>query len=228
MTTVSEFLTNLQDSGEIKGSGNTSVPTALRRSLLKALSRLSSARATFTEAKFSFTTIANQAEYGSSHLNFPKDAALFDRIEINNGQGVYLRLAATDLDTVRDVLQAQGVLVDPLQPYLYTFAAGELVLGPAPTAAVTLRGWYHRDARRDQSSGNLITSAAGTDSYSNVWFDDGHDALWNLTLKIFHLAFAIDPERAAYYSSEFQDAIRELRVQWLRKRGAQFTTTAQL
>lgn len=230
MTTVAEFIAALQSSGEIKQSGNTQVPAALKRSLYKALSRLSSLRTTFTENTFSFTTTANQSEYSSATSGFPKDVGSFEFIEIDSGNGTYNPIEKGTLDEVRELLRSSGVLVDPLRPYLYIVSAGKLVLAPAPTTAVNCRGWYHRDARKDQATGSTIDPTVGTasDNYSNVWFNDGHDALWNLTMQIFYLAFDIDAERATYYRDEYDEAKRELTLQWLRLTRPGFRTRAFL
>lgn len=217
MTGVSEFIEAIKDSGEVKSAGNASVTPALRRSLVRALNRLSSVRAPWTEAEFSLTTVVDQSEYAPGHVGFPKDMAAFVVVEFDHGEGVYKPLTLRGLVEVRQALRLEEYAGGGSWPHTFTWWNGKLHVAPAPTTAATLRGWYHRGARRDSATGNLIGTTAASDAYTNPWFDDGEDLLWNRTLQIYHLAFAVDAERAAFYSSECKEALREVTEEWTRR-----------
>src|SRR5690606_36499590 len=79
--------------------------------------------------------------------------------------------------------------------------------GQSFTDARTVRGFYHRDARRDAASGNLIDSTTASDSYTNSWISEGEDLLWAKTLEIYHARFARDGEALAYYASQYRQAL---------------------
>lgn len=217
MTSVSEFIEAIKDSGEVKSAGNVNVTPALRRSLVRALNRLSSVRAPWTEAEFLITTVIDQSEYAPGHPGFPRDAAAFVVAEFDHGAGVYKPLALSGLAEVLRALRLEEYAAGGFWPCLFTWWNGKLRVAPAPTTAATLRGWYHRGARRDLATGNLIDTTAGSDAYTNAWFDDGEDLLWNRTLEIYHLAFAVDPERAAFYSSQYREALSAVTEEWTRR-----------
>jgi hypothetical protein len=217
--TVAQLLADLPT--EIKNSGNTNVNKALRLSLVRALSRLSSYKTLFTENTFTFTAVAGQAEYGSAVSGFPKDAASFDVVEFFNGTE-QVEIKQEPIELVLGVLRNGVVSPDGRYPFCFAWHKQQLVIAPAPPTATAVRGWYHRDARRDTATGNLIDATASSDTYTNDWFGDGEDALWAKVLQIYHLSFAIDPDRAAFYGSEFRDAVGALVAQFERKTMAGF------
>lgn len=217
MATVSAFIQAILDSGEVKLSGNTNTTAALRRSLVRALSRLSAIRTAFTEEEFSLTTVIDQVEYGTADAGFPVDAIAFELVEFDAGNSWFEQLEHVDLVRLRAMIRHAGAVADPRNPRIFTWWGGELMIAPAPKTAETLRGWYHRDARRDATTGTLIGTTAASDGYENPWFSDGEDPLWNKTLEIYHLAFAVDAERAAFYSSQYRDAITPLVTEWTRR-----------
>ena len=224
MATVSAFIAAILASGEVKNSGNTNTTAALRRSLVRALSRLSSVRAAFTEDDFELTTVVDQADYTTADSGFPIAAIDFEVVEFDSGSGVYQELEHVDLPRLRGELRRSGSLLSPGKPRMFAWWGGELMLAPAPATAATLRGWYHRDARRDEVTGNLIDTTSASDAYTNPWFSDGEDPLWNKVLEIYHLAFAVDAERASFYAGQADAAVRALGLEWTRRGRPGFQT----
>src|SRR5262245_57575214 len=192
--------------------------------MVRALSRLGKYKTLFTEAKFSFTTVAKQDSYGTSTTGFPKDAASFDVVEWNTSGTTYIEVEPRPIERVLEVLRSAAAAPGSDWPSYYAFHGQMLVFGPAPPTVRTMRGWYHRDARRDSATGTLIDDSAASDAFTNDWFGDGLDALWAKTLQIYHLSFEVDAERAAYYGSEFSEAIEALSKQFMKKTMSSFKT----
>jgi hypothetical protein len=224
--TVGGLIQAIMGSGEVKLSGNENAEAGLRRALVRALSRLSSKRTSFTETEFSITTVNGQVSYGAGHSGFPRDAADFEVVEFDTGNGNFNELRQVPFPELRAMVRDAGNAVDPRQPRIFAWWDDQLHLGPAPKAAVTLRGWYHRDARRDAETGNLIDATPASDGFTNPWLSDGEDPTWNRVLEIYHLAFAVDAERAAFYASQFQDAMKALEIEWTRRGRPGLQTTA--
>jgi hypothetical protein len=207
-TTVSQLLALLKQ--ELPDAGRSDVDPHLRRLIPTALIHLSQERTWFNEADFSFAITSGDREYSSETTGFPKDAARLDDINFLSS-GSYRRLTSANqlVDVYPDGQRTTTGTPDRWywKPPSVTAGVGTLMLWPIPNAAGTLLGRYLRDARRDAASGNLITSSASSDGYTNPWFDEGQEALLGWVLKMFNQLVSANPERATANFLRYKDAL---------------------
>jgi hypothetical protein len=213
MSTVVEFITDLQI--EVKNTGNPDTATALRLAMVRALKRLSPMRTSFGESSFSFSTVAAQEIYDTSTSGFANNIQEIEHVEIDTGQGYFHEVRPVTIDFIRRMIGTTPVTTT--YPDYYCWFANKMHLAYPPGSVLTVTVYYHQDAKRDSSTGALIGTTKASNAYTNVWFDEGQDALWCKTLQIYHATFAVDPERAAYYGSEWQEAAKALHSGWVRK-----------
>lgn len=203
---------------EAKNTGNTGSEPARRLALLRALYLLSATRTTFNEESFAFTTATDQSEYNLATPGFPVDAVEFDLIEvaINATGGLYQEVRPASLREVREILEG-GTASPSSSPEFYTWHHRKLIFAPRSHAALTVRGEYHADARRDATTGELLTVNSTTQT--NGWFSEGFNLLFAKAMEIYHASFARDEKAAAFYRIQVKDAEKALHSEWIRKAG---------
>lgn len=215
-SSVLAFITAIK--GEVSNAGNSKVDQQLRYALVHALSRVSGVRATWNEGSFTFTSVNGVGEYSSTTTGFPVDAAEFDLIEVQSGatNNIYYEVRPRSLLEIRESIRSSMGNGSPY-PDIYCWYAQQLMFAPVFTAAVTVRGYYQRDARRDSSTGVLIDATTASDAYTNSWFLQGEDLLWAKTMEIYHARFAVDDQRLTYYARQYNLALDGIHKEWLQK-----------
>lgn len=215
---VLAFITAI--TGEVSNAGNTKVDQQLRFALVHALSRVSGVRAGWNEGTFSFTSTIGISEYGAGTAGFPKDASEFDLIEVQTQSGAfYEEVRPRTLLEVRESIRDSMGAGSPY-PDIYCWYAQQLMFAPAFSAARTVRGYYQRDARRDEATGALIEATTASDAFTNQWLSQGEDLLWAKTLEIYHARFAVDDQRLTYYATQYRQALAGIQKEWVQKGAA--------
>jgi len=213
--TVANFIARVK--AEVTNAGNAKVETQLRQALAHSLSRVSTIRTPWNEAEFAFTSTGGVAEYGTATVGFPVDVVEFDVVEVADGS-TYCEVRPATLHDVRHELRAHGASGSQTPSY-FCWSVGKLIFAPAFQDARAVRGWYHRDARRDSASGAIIESSPASDGFTNAWLEFGEDLLWAKTLEVYHARFAVDGERMSYYAAQFRQALEGIHREWVRKAG---------
>lgn len=210
--TFEELIADLLETADDRHPGVESfLRTATVRALGPPISRL---RAEWTETSTTFTTIADTAEY---------DNAVTSDFPVNVGDIDLLRIAPSS--NPREILTPVGLAevrslgyLSSQTPRAYHWRARKLILGPPTVAGLTIAMDYTIDARRDETSGDLITSTDTTTT--NAWFrpGEGHDLLRCRVLTDYYASYARNPDLASVFSGMFEAARREMRSQVQAKR----------
>lgn len=182
------------------------VETYLRRATIRSLKALSKIRVPWQEGTFSFETVAAQAEYGPAD-GLPEDVVTIDFLYTQQSTGVY----EISLRPLAEVRLAKDVTVHGLYaayPCLACWHHERLILAPV-IGGVTVYGDYLKDARRDETSGSLITEEDTTTT--NAWFDQGEDILRCRVLMDYYASFARDEASLATYSGLYSQGLADAR-----------------
>lgn len=170
---------------------NDRVEPYVKETIVRHLRDLSHHRLRWMEGTFSFTTTADQVEYGAGYTNFPLDIAVIDSLRRGDvGESVAEKelVGPYDVSDLRRASTAQSGAI----PKYWGFHHEKLILSPGCGYALLVQGDYHRDATRDTATGNVITSASTT--HTNPWFVEGQSILMNFVLADVHSGLMKDAE----------------------------------
>lgn len=195
--------------------------TFLRASAVRWLKELSGFRTLFMEDVFSFSTVADQAEYGSGDAGFPTNAMEFDSVYVEVGTGAnstrYIIEGPVPIDVVRRgwlITQRGDDFVYSERgkfPTRFAWHHNKMILDPIPSEVLSIKGDYLKDATKD-SNGVVITTASTT--ATNGWLDRGERALMNAVLWDYYSLIAKDAEAATLCQGHFEHAKKIMHDEW--------------
>lgn len=177
----------------------------LRTSLAQALREVQANRTLFMEATTTFDTVADQAEYDTADVGFPADLLLVDALWFTEQPSGTL----TGPVPIREIRNSAFYPDTTGRPTAWAFHHGKLILWPTPNTAEELTLEYLKDATRDSTSGNEITSASTT--ATSEWFERGAHVLKNWVLWDYYSTIAMNTERAAMANQRFHDGLDKFR-----------------
>lgn len=216
-----DFETFVADLLSVADDRHDEVETFFRKAIIRALGPpISRLRADWTEKSTTFETEADAKEYDSSvGTGFPADIGDIDRLGLD--PATHNRAWPIEPRSLQEV--RAGQVAASGEPRIYCWHHRKLLIAPPTKADQVLLLDYTIDARRDETTGALITENDTTTS--NAWFrlGEGHDLLRCRVLADYYGSFARDGQLAAVYAQFFEAARREARSQYqnLRADGVQ-------
>lgn len=204
---------------EIQNKG-TKTRTIINRSIVAALAQLARYRTLFMEGTISVSTSDGLEEaYGGTPTNWPADIQIIDTLWWEeSGATVPLRWPIQVTASLDDVAFRYRNADAKGTARVATWHHGKLLFAPPFGDVYALKGWYFRDARRDATTGNLITTSSTTQT--NGWFVDGLLALKALSTSIALASPYLRNEAAAGPQiSLYQAEIGRLKKEYQQKTG---------
>ena len=207
MATFSEFITKCETRADYNSTRTT---LYLQETTVRKLKEVSVIRSSFMEGQFTFSTTADDEDYGSGYAGFPTDLmeidALYGVVGTAPNETRYLIEGPVTLEEVRNFRRAY--YTQPI-PEFWAWHNNLLILSPRPSAVQVITGDYLKDATKDSATGDTITT--GSTTHTNGWFDRGEQVLMNLVLYEYHLAISHDGELAAMAKTLAQEGLDTIR-----------------
>jgi hypothetical protein len=153
-----------------------------------------------------FVLVAGQHEYDASDgLN--ADVVSIDYLYRESVP--HVPIEPRSLGEVRSAIEDTQHAFWPHSPAIYCWHHQKLILTPI-VPGLTILGDYLKDAKRDATTGALITEDDTTTT--NPWFEEGEDILRCRVLLDFYASFARDENSVRVYSALYGQGLADARA----------------
>lgn len=211
--------------------------TLLRQITLGALRRMGQHRTQFMDNTFSFTTEAGRSVYPEIEILPPDSDEFADWDEPPTEDVAVLRTSGWQQDVQRIYCLStsyndEHILIPPgsitevrrrsssptslsggaVWPEVYAWHARQIFFPIPLDAPLTITIDYRRDARRDSTTGDLLTVNSSTES--NPWLEEGEDVLRLKVLQDYAFRVSKDFELGNFLKGQLGDALVELDEGW--------------
>lgn len=203
--------------------------TLVKKAIPAALRQLARYRVLFMEKDFSFNSSVGLASaYGGSPSGFPLDVQQIDELWYELGTTNPVRYPIPVSTSLKDVLYDHyntatlgrakvAVWHGTVERGTDDFQ-GKLLFAPAWDEILPVKGLYYRDARRDDTTGELIVEASTT--ATNPWFTEGAMCLKALTFSlVFANPYLRNEAAAAPQIAVYQAELARFRSEVFQKKG---------